>query len=59
MGRLYDLARVALSEVALNAALHGGARAINLRAGDGTVVIADSGSAFGLGDLLQGGYGGH
>lgn len=59
-GRQYELARVALSEIALNAALHGGAPSITLQAHDGTVILTDHGRAFGMRELLaKPGSGGH
>jgi hypothetical protein len=58
-GRHYDLLRMTIYEIAINAMEHGNAPCVKLTSGPGMVMISDEGSAFGLDELRAGGRGGH
>lgn len=55
----FELMRMVLYEIAINAVEHGHCRGIHLTSGVGVVELRDDGRAFGLDDLRAGGNGGH
>lgn len=58
-GEQYDLARMTLHELALNAFEHGGASFVEISSAPGTVELRENGDAFSLAELRGGGEGGH
>jgi hypothetical protein len=58
-GDHYDLVRMLIYQLALNAVKHGSARELRLASEDGVVTLADNGSCFALEDLRSSGQGGH
>src|SRR5207248_10879375 len=58
-GHHYDLVRMVIYEIALNAVEHGASPTVELESKAGVVVIRDAGTRFGLEELRAGGRGGH
>jgi len=58
-GEHYEILRMAIYEIALNAMQHGGAKLVEIESRAGMVVIRDAGKRFGISDLTQNGRGGH
>jgi len=58
-GKQYDLARMILHELALNAFEHGGAKMMEISSEPGLVMLREDGGAFSLEDLRRSGEGGH
>ncbi len=58
-GAHFDLARMVIYELAINALEHGGAPTVTLQSRPGIVTLRDRGKTFGLQDLRAGGQGGH
>jgi len=58
-GKHFDLARMVIYELAINALEHGGAPRVTVQSRPGIVTIRDRGKAFGLKDLRSGGQGGY
>jgi hypothetical protein len=58
-GDHYDLVRMVLYELALNAIEHGAAEQVELESRPGMVMMRDNGKRFGIDDLREGGEGGH
>jgi len=57
-GAHFDLARMVIYELAINALEHGGAPTVTLQSRPGIVTLRDRGKTFGLKDLRSGGQGG-
>src|SRR5260370_26549555 len=58
-GPHYDLVRMVVYEIALNALEHGASPLVELESKAGVVALRDAGKRFGLEDLRAGGSGGH
>ncbi len=58
-GNHYDLVRMVLYELALNAVEHGNAQEVELHSRAGIVTMRDWGQRFGIDNLRTGGEGGH